>query len=252
MHEISGKRRCLGHLIPDAEPFGSESSVISGCEQVAARAEVRGDDSVHLDKTLSMPGGFKPSHSSLPFTRRLMRVLRSVVQVSVLPVRDAGHHDSFRRPVASEFVGHDHARTTIVPRPQQLAEEPHGGEAVALRLDQNIEDDTVLIDGPPEVMSDTVDLEEDLIQMPLVARPGTPSPQAIGELASKFIAPAPDCFIAHHHATCRHHLLYIAKADAEPEVQPHAFRDNLLRESMTTVRIVRHSFSIASHSLPSI
>ncbi len=85
--------------------------------------------------------------------------------------------------------------------------------------------------------------------MPLVARPGAPSPQAIGKLAAELIAPAPDRLVTDHYAACRHDLLYITKADAEPEVQPHAFGDDLFRKPMTTVRVIQHSFSIASHSI---
>jgi hypothetical protein len=99
----------------------------------------------------------------------------------------------------------------------------HGRETIPLRLHENIKNDTILIDGSPEKMRDAVDLEEDLIQMPLVTWPGTPSPQAIGKLAAELIAPAPDRFVTHHHAPGRHHLLYITKADTEPKVQPHAF-----------------------------
>ena len=100
-------------------------------------------------------------------------------------------------------------------------------------------------------MSDAVDLEEHLIQMPLIAGPGTPSPQVISELLAELIAPAPDRFVAHQHATCGHHLLYVTKAHTEPKVQPHAFRDDFLWKSVATIRVVRHSSSITSHSLRS-
>ena len=148
---------------------------------MASGAEVRSNDSVHLDKTLGVPSGFEPSHSPLPFTRRLMRVLRPVVQIPMLPMSNAGHHDPFRRPVAAQFVGDDDARFAS-SGPQQLAKEPDRGKTVALRLHENVEDNAVLIDGSPEIMSDAIDLEEDLVQMPFVAGSGTPSPQAIGIL----------------------------------------------------------------------
>jgi hypothetical protein len=96
-----GEGRGPGHLIPNPESFGTKSSVIGGGEQVASRAEMRSNDSVNLDKPLSMPSGFESSHSSLPFACGLMRVLRSVVQIPVLPMRNAGHHDWLRRSVAA-------------------------------------------------------------------------------------------------------------------------------------------------------
>jgi hypothetical protein len=67
-------------------------------------------------------------------------------------------------------------------------------------------------------MSNAVDLEENLIQMPPVAGSSPPSTNAIGIRFAELVAPAPDRFVANHHATCRHHPFYITKAHAEPEV----------------------------------
>ena len=138
-----------GHFVPDSKSFASESAVISSGEQVTPWSEMRGDDSVHLDEALRVPGGLEPPHASLPLTRRLMRVLSPVVQVPVLPVSNARHHDSFGRSVAPQFIGHDHARTAMARGPQQLAEESHSRESVPLWLDENVDDDAVLIDGAP-------------------------------------------------------------------------------------------------------
>ena len=115
---------------------------------MAVGAEVRREDSVHLHKSLGVPSGFKPSHSPLSLTRRLMGVLSPVVQVPMLSMSNAGHHDPFRRPVAAQFVGNDHAWSTSRGT-QQLAEKSDGCESVALRLDENINDDTCLIDCAP-------------------------------------------------------------------------------------------------------
>lgn len=75
----SGEGRRPGHFVPDPESFAAEPSIISGGEQVASGAKVRGDDSVNLDETLRMPSRFEPSHSPLPLARRLMRVLSPVI-----------------------------------------------------------------------------------------------------------------------------------------------------------------------------
>ena len=148
---------------------------------MASGAEVRSDDSVNLDKPLGVPSGFEPSHSPLPLPRRLMRVLRPVVQIPMLPMSNAGHHDPFRRAVAAQLVRNDHARLAS-GGPQQLAKEPDRGKAIPLRLHEDVEDNTVLIDGSPEIVSDAVDLEEDFVQMPFVAGSSAPSSQAVGIL----------------------------------------------------------------------
>jgi hypothetical protein len=70
---------------------------------------VRSNDSMHFDKPLGVPTGFEPTYSSLPLARRLMRILRSVVQVAMLSMRDARHDDSFRRPVTPQFIRNNDA-----------------------------------------------------------------------------------------------------------------------------------------------
>jgi hypothetical protein len=47
-------------------------------------------------------------------------------------------------------------------------------------LDENIQDVAILIDNPPEGVPCPIDREEHLVQVPLVAGPGTPAPEVIG------------------------------------------------------------------------
>ena len=165
-----------------------------------SRSEMRADDSVHLDEALRVPRGLEAPHASLPLTRWLMGVLGPVVQVPVLPVCHARHHDSFGGSVAAQFVCNDDAWMPTASDPQQLAEKPHGRKTVALWLHQNIDDDTVLIDSAPKIMPDAINVEEDLIQMPFVSGPRPAFPQPDREQMTEFVAPAPDRFVADQHA----------------------------------------------------
>jgi hypothetical protein len=73
------------------------------------------------------------------------------------------HHDPFRGAIAAQLVRYDHAG----PNPrgsQQLAEEPHGRESITPGLDEDVDHNTVLINGSPEIVCDAVYLEEDFIQ----------------------------------------------------------------------------------------
>lgn len=163
---------------------------------------------------------------------------------------NAGHHHSFRRPIAAQLVSNNDAR--FAPScPQQLAKEPDRGEPIPFRLYQDVQHNPVLIDCPPEVASDAVDLEEDFVQMPFVAGLGTPSPQTVGILFAELFAPAPYSFIADHDSASGYHFFYIAEANTETEVEPNTRGDDLFREPVTTVRIARHSFSISSAPVPS-
>lgn len=162
-------------------------------------SEMRSDDPVHFDEALRLPGGLEAPHALLSFACRLMRVLGPVVQIPVLPVSDAGHDHSFRGCVAAQLVRYDHPRTTATVGLQQLAEESHGCETVSLWLDQNIDHNTFLIHGPPQIMPHTINVQKHLIEMPLVAGPVTSSSQARRVQVAELFTPAPDAFIANQH-----------------------------------------------------
>jgi len=212
---------------------------------------MRADDPVHLDEVLGVPGGLEPAHASLPLTRWLMRILGTVIQIPVLPVSHTGHQDPFGSGVAAQFVGDDHPRTTTTVGPQQLAKEAHRRESVTPGLDKNINDNTVLINGSPEIMPRATDVEEYLIQMPLVAGPGTPSPQASGVILAELVTPAPDRFVADQYTSRSHRLFDVTKAHAETEVEPNTIRDDLSREPIATIRVAGHPFSIPFAQTPS-
>ena len=53
-----------------------------------------------------------------------------------------------------------------------LGEEPLGGLGVPARLDQDVEDVAVPVDGPPQILPTAVDRQEHLVEVPLVAGSG--------------------------------------------------------------------------------
>lgn len=109
-----------------------------------SRSEIRADDAVYFDEALRVRGGLKPSHVPLAFTGGLMRVLRPIVKVPVLALDHGGHHDSSRGGVTLKFV-RDHHPWSASGYTQYVAKELCSREAVPLRLDQNINDHTILI-----------------------------------------------------------------------------------------------------------
>ena len=118
----------------------------------------------------------------------------------MLAMINAGHHYPFRRSVTAKLVSNHDARLAS-GCPQQPAKEPDGGKSISLRLHENVQDNALLINRSPEVVGDAVDLEEDLVQMPFVAGPGTPSSQASRKQVAELVAPAADRFIADQHST---------------------------------------------------
>jgi hypothetical protein len=102
-------------------------------------------------------------------------------------------------------------------------------------LNQHVQHDAVLVDGAPEIMLLTGDLEHHLIEMPFVARPGQPSADDGGELLAKLESPLPDRLMADLDAAEGQHLLDHPKAQRESKVQPHRVADQLRREAVAGV-----------------
>ena len=82
-----------------------------------------------------------------------------------------------RRLIASELVGDQRPRYPALLG-QQVTEEPLGGLGIPARLDQDVEDVAVLVDGPPQVVTTAVDGQEHLVEVPLVAGSGLAAAQA--------------------------------------------------------------------------
>ena len=102
-----------------------------------------------------------------------MGILRVVVEVAVLAVLYARQNLPLCRAVACKLIGDDHSGD-ILTAFEELAEEFLRRFLVPPSLHQDIEDIAVLIHRPPEVMSFAMNSEEDLVQVPFVARPGAP------------------------------------------------------------------------------
>ena len=62
--------------------------------------------------------------------------------------------------------------------------------------------------------------------------------------STKFVAPASDRLTAEQYSPSGHQFFHITEAHTEPEVEPNAVRNDLLRKPMATVRAVRHSSSM--------
>ena len=77
-----------------------------------------------------------------------MAVLSTIVQIPALPMCDMWQQDSLGSPIASEFVCDDHAWMPLRAF-QELTKESHRGETVALRLHQDVDHCTMLIDCSP-------------------------------------------------------------------------------------------------------
>jgi hypothetical protein len=93
----------------------------------------------------------------------------------------------------------------------------------------------VLVDGPPEILTLTVDGSKHLIHVPRVTRPGAPATELIGIRLPELPAPLPDGFVGHDDSAGEQQLFDVAIAETEAEIEPDRVANNLRRETMLLV-----------------
>src|ERR671938_2062935 len=106
---------------------------------------------------------------------------------------------------------------------------------------QDVEDLAVLVHGTPEIVHLAADADEDLVQVPLVARTRSPPAQLVGEGLAELETPAADALVGDDHAALGQDQLHVAQAQAEDVVQPVGMGDDLSRKAVTVVRVGRVS-----------
>ena len=138
--------------------------------QVTANAEEVADESMHGHESLCLPGRCAPAHVALALPCGLVGDVGAIILVSVRAMGDGRHDRSGRSPVAAQLVGDHPPRRTLLAL-QQLAEQACSRPTVATRLDEDIDDVPILIDGTPAIAPLSLDGDEDLVQVPDVAPP---------------------------------------------------------------------------------
>jgi hypothetical protein len=127
--------------------------------------------------------GLEPLHLPLSPSRRPMRILGSVIQISARSVPDIGQDFAMRHTVAAQAISDEAPRLVFQPVQQSLekALEPRGVPAV---LHEDIEYDPVLVHRPPEIVQRAVDADEHLVEVPGVSGPGS-FPPPVGARCSR-------------------------------------------------------------------
>ena len=165
-----------------------------------------------------------------------MRILSTVIQISARSVADIGQDLAMRDTVTAQAVGDEPPRLVLQPVQQSL-EEPLRRRCIASALHQNIQHDPVLVHRTPQVMQHAVDPDEDLVQVPLVARPGPAALERGGKRPAEAQAPGADALVADHYAALGQDRLDLAQAQAEAVVEPYGVGDDLGREAEAAARL---------------
>ena len=104
---------------------------------MAAEQEEVVDPVMGGEEALCLARRLEPLHLPFSSSRRLMRVLRPVIEPLVLPVLDRRHHRALGRAVTRQLVRDHDTRHPALPL-HQLAQQALGGPRVAVRYDRLI------------------------------------------------------------------------------------------------------------------
>jgi len=121
---------------------------------------------VYRQEFLDLPWRFEPLHDPLSSPRRLMRILRPIVQPFVLAVFHVQAHVLARCAIGSELV-RDHDARRSRGFFQQLPHKPLRGGSISSALNEDIENEAVLIDGASSFQHGSIErFYPDLIDFP--------------------------------------------------------------------------------------
>ena len=122
-----------------------------------------------------------------------------------------------------------------------------GGPLVAPRLQENVDHIAVLVHRPPEIVPAPADGDEQFVQVPGVAQPPLPLPEALSVLRPKPETPLADGLVGHRDPPLGQEISDVAEAQTEAVIEPHSVADDLWRES---VSVMRGRLAVYSPSVP--
>jgi hypothetical protein len=110
-----------------------------------------------------------------------------------------------------------------------------GCKLIATGLDENINHVTILVDSPPQILSLTLDIHEQFIQVPCVRQATLSSPESPGVFNTKLPTPLSDGFVADDDPTLCQEVFHISEAQAESVVEPNSMADDIRRKSVSAI-----------------
>src|SRR5215472_10249979 len=163
-----------------------------------------------------------------------MRSLGPIVGIWVGIVGYAWQDRSTGSSIAFQLVGDD-PEWLLALTAQQSAKEPLGCTLIAARLQQNIDDITILIHGTPKILLPAVDSDEEFVQIPGITETTLFLLQTSGIVGSEFPAPSPDGFIRNNDSAFGQQIFHIPEAQTEAMIDPHGVADDFRRDTVSVV-----------------
>jgi hypothetical protein len=136
--------------------------------------------------------------------------------------------------VAAQFVGHEPDWFLSLTLQQASKESPRCPR-VPTRLDEKIDQVTVLIHGAPQILTLPVDRHEHFIQEPRISESTLSSLQLPSVVGAELPAPLPHGFVRHDDASFGQQILNIPEAQAVSVVEADGVADDFRRKAMPKV-----------------
>jgi hypothetical protein len=140
------------------------------------------------------------------------------------------------RAITLELIRDDHPWHVLQALEQRVEKLPRR-VLIASALHEHIEHVIVLIHGVPQVMPLTIDGQENLVQMPFVARLKPPPSQPIGVVLPKLPTPLADRLVGHRDTAFEEDLFHVAVAQGEATGEPDAVADDFARKAVVLVTL---------------
>lgn len=146
-----------------------------------------------------------------------------------------GHaHSCEGGAIRTELVG-DHDAGSAPLFANELAQKPFGRAFVTAALDQGVENKAFLIDGAPKPMLLAVDGDDDLVEMPFVAKSRRAAANFVDEVSTKFLRPSANRFVADDDATRGQKVFGHSQAERKAEIEPDSVGDQFGGKAMAAV-----------------
>ena len=118
---------------------------------------------------------------------------------------------------------------------QQSAKEPLGGTLIAARLQQNIDEITVLNHGTSKILLLAVDSEEEVVQIPGITEASLFLLKTSGIVGSEFPAPLADGLVRNNDSAFGQKIFHITEAQTEAMKDPNGIANDFRREAVSAV-----------------
>jgi hypothetical protein len=163
-----------------------------------------------------------------------MRNFGPIVGILLGIVGNAWQDRSTGSSIALQLVGDD-PKWSLALTAQQSAKKPLGCTLIAARLQQNVDDITILVHGPPKILLLAVDSDEKFVQIPGITEASLFLLKTSGIVGSEFRAPLPDGFVRNNDSSFRQKIFNITEAQTEAMIDPYGVADDFRREAVSVV-----------------